>query len=136
MRKRFDSQIRYEEKNPLISFRLKKDEKSKIKLMADRSGKSVSELIRIALLDLEKDFTQKKKKISNQEHRSGFDLGQDQGYKKGYDEGYDKGRIDWTVWGYCSICGKLVYIMPNSEDHKRMISRMNGYLIHPNCSLG
>ena len=53
MRKRFPSQIRYEKKNPLISFRLKKDEKSKIKLMADRSGKSVSELVRIALLDLE-----------------------------------------------------------------------------------
>lgn len=136
MRKRFPSQIRYEKKNPLISFRLKKDEKSKIKLMADRSGKSVSELVRIALLGLEKDFTATYDKISNQEHRSGFDLGQDQGYKKGCEEGYDKGRIDWTVWGCCYICGKLAYILPNSEDHKCMIDRMKGYLRHPKCSFG
>ena len=83
MKKRFPSQIRYKKKNPSISFRLKNDEKSKIKLMADRSGKSVSEIVRIALLDLEKDFTATYDKISNQKHRSGFDLGQDQGYKKG-----------------------------------------------------
>ena len=58
MKKRFPSQIRYKKKNPSISFRLKNDEKSKIKLMADRSGKSVSEIVRIALLDLEKIFRQ------------------------------------------------------------------------------
>jgi len=86
MRKKFPSQIRYEKKNPLISFRLKKDEKSEIELMADRSGKSVSKLVRIALLDLKKDFTATYNKISNQEHRSGFDLGQDQGYEKGFEE--------------------------------------------------
>lgn len=94
MRKRFPSQIRYEEKNPLISFRLKKDEKSKINLMADRSDKKVSELVRIALLDLEKDFTATYEKISNQENRSGFNLGQTQGYENGYDEGYEKGKSD------------------------------------------
>ena len=136
MRKRFDSQIRYEEKNPLISFRLKKVEKNKIKLMAYRSDKSVSELVRIALLKLEKDFTPTYEKISNQEYKSGFDLGQDQGYKKGWDEGYNKGMDKWAIWGYCSICGKSVYIMPNSEDHKSMITRMNTYLIHPDCTLG
>ena len=62
MRKRFPSQIRYEEKTPLFSFRLKKVEKSKINLMADRSGKSVSELVRMALLDLERILRQLMKK--------------------------------------------------------------------------
>lgn len=137
MRKRFPSQIRYEEKNPLISFRLKKDEKSKINLMADRSDKKVSELVRMALLDLEKDFTATYEKISHQENRSGFNLGQTQGYEKGYDEGYDegyeKGKSDWVVWGYCDHCGKLVFIEPNSNNHECMIDRMRGYLMHKTC---
>ena len=133
-RKIFPSQRRYMDENPAITFRMKKEEKERIVQMADRSGKSVSELVRIALLDLEKNFTATYDKISNQEHRSGFDLGHNQGYKKGWDEGYDKGRIDWTVWSYCYKCGKSVYIMPNSEDHTCMIDRMTGYLSHPNCS--
>ena len=56
MRKLYPSQIKYLKKNPTITFRMKKKEKDRIKQMATESGKSVSELVRIALLDLEENF--------------------------------------------------------------------------------
>jgi hypothetical protein len=57
MHKKYPSQIRYEENNPGITFRMKKHDKEKIKEMAKKSGKSISNLVRMALLDLEADFS-------------------------------------------------------------------------------
>jgi hypothetical protein len=39
MRKKYPSQIRYEEKNPQICFRLKKDDKKSIEEMAKKAKK-------------------------------------------------------------------------------------------------
>ena len=57
MRKKYPSQIKYEKNNPTITFRVKTHEYEKIKQMVWKSGKNVSELVRIALLALEKDFS-------------------------------------------------------------------------------
>ena len=48
MVKKFPSQIKYEKNNPNITFRMKKHEKEKIGQMARKSGKSVSNLVRMA----------------------------------------------------------------------------------------
>jgi hypothetical protein len=45
MKKKYPSQIRYEEKNAQICFRLKKDDKKSIMEMAEKSNKSISELV-------------------------------------------------------------------------------------------
>jgi predicted transcriptional regulator len=62
-KKKFPSQIKYEKEHPLISFRVKRDEYEKIQQLADKSRKSKSALVRMALLLLEKDFSATYKSI-------------------------------------------------------------------------
>jgi len=110
MRKLYPSQIRYLKENPTITFRMKNEEKERIKQMAKEAGKSVSELVRIALLDLKEDFSE------------------------AYNNAYNKGSNDWAIWCLCWRCRKPIYIKPNSDDHKRIIERMSGDLEHLECS--
>ena len=112
-RKKYPSQIRYEENNPTISFRMKKHEKEKIRKMAEKSKMSISKLVRIALLEREEDFIKS----------------YDQFYKKGYDEAFN----DWAIWCYCYNCLKPIYINPDSEDHEKIIDQMKGRLKHDQC---
>lgn len=109
MRKLYPSQIRYLKENPTITFRMKKKEKEKIKQMANKSGKSVSQLVRIALLDLEENFS------------------------KDYNNAYSKGMTDWSIWCFCWKCKKSIYIKPKSDEHNKIIEKMNGYLQHLHC---
>ena len=117
MVKKFPSKIKYEKENPAITFRMKEDEKIKIKMMAKRSGKSVSELVRMALLDLEKDFTEFYEKVSSERHT------------RGYVEGMNKNAI----WVYCYRCQKSLYIDPNSENHRKIIEITTGMFKHDQC---
>lgn len=102
-RKKFPSQIKYETNNPTITFRMKKHEKTKIRDMVKKSGKSISELIRIALLDLEKDYSEIMDKSYDNGFKDGCSYGEKEGYNKGYEignnDGYNKGKKDWAVWG-------------------------------------
>jgi hypothetical protein len=126
MVKKYPSQIRYEERNPAITFRMKKEEKERIVQMATKSGKSVSELVRIALLGLEKDFNGSLK----DEFYKGYNVG-----KKTYDEvGYQRGKNDWAIWVYCDKCHKAIIIERDSEEHKRVIDRMRGEIRHTECT--
>ena len=77
--------------------------------MANKSGKSVSELVRIALLDLEGNFSEK------------------------YTNAYSKGMNDWSIWCFCWKCRKSIYIKPKSDDHNKIIEIMDGYLQHLQC---
>ncbi len=54
--KKYPSQIKYEQNNPTITVRMKLYEKEKINEMAKKAGKTISDLIRMALLNLEKIF--------------------------------------------------------------------------------
>ena len=101
MVKKFPSQIKYEENNPAITFRMKKNEKQKIKQMAGKARKSISELVRIALLDLERDFSDV---VADIETRK-----------------YVEGMNDWAIWFLCNICGYSIYIKPNSKKHNDFI---------------
>ena len=111
IRRKYPSQIRYEENNPTITFRMKKNEKERIKSMAERSGKSISELVRISLLGLEKDFS------------------------KAYNDSYTKGMNDWAIWVFCYKCRQGFYIKPNSDSHQELLRVTDGYMAHPQCQL-
>lgn len=130
MKKKFPSQIKYQKNNPNTTFRTTKEEKEKIIQMAEKSGKSISELVRIALLNLEEDFS-----IS---YNNAFEKGKQSeiksSYKKGYDKGYSIGSNDWAIWVECHKCEKKLYIKPNSPEHKQTISVMKGYFKHDQCS--
>ena len=107
---RYPCQKRYDEKRPLITFRVDKAEKKVIEKMAEDSGKSISDLVRMALLGLEKDFTE--------------------AYNKGFSNGKDKSAI----WISCHCCRNPLYIEPNSYLHRRVIDRCRGEFQHdPKC---
>jgi flagellar biosynthesis/type III secretory pathway protein FliH len=131
MRKRYPSQIRYENENPTITFRVKLKEQEKIQNMAHHSRKSVSELVRIALLNLEKNFTYA--------YESHYNIGKEEGIKigtkQGHTEGYTKGMNEWAIWVPCWKCNYRykLYIKPNSTDHQKVIDEMRGRLSHDIC---
>ncbi len=109
MRKLYPSQIRYLKLNPTITFRMKKEEKERIKQMANKSGKSVSQLVRITPLDLEENFSE------------------------AYDNAHSKGMNDRAIWCFCWKCRQSIHIKPNSDDHKKIIEIMDGHLEHLEC---
>lgn len=114
-RKKFPSQIKYEQNNPTITFRMKKHEKELIQGMADNSGKSISELIRVALLDLEKDFTA--------------------AYEKRYLDGFNDASTRWGIWFFCSTCNEEIFVEPNSDAHNAIIEYMKEHnWVHRKCS--
>jgi len=116
MVKKFPSQIKYEKNNPGITFRMKKHEKEKIGQMARKSGKSISNLVRMALLELEKDFSES--------------------IKDAEDRKYVEGMNENAIWFYCNKCHSSVYIDPNSERHKEIIkyiSKNKPHWTHENC---
>jgi flagellar biosynthesis/type III secretory pathway protein FliH len=131
MRKKYPSQIRYETENPTITFRVKIKEKEKIKNMAYSSGKSISELVRSALLGLEKDFT----RTNNSHYESGKEEGIKIGNKEGDKKGYERGMKDWAIWVPCFKCNYRyrLYIKPNSTNHQKVIDEMRGRLSHDTC---
>ena len=112
-RKKFPSQIKYEKNNPTITFRIKKYEKEKIIQMSEESGKSISELVRTALLGLERDFSDV---IEDIETRKDVQC-----------------MNKWAIWYYCAKCQNKVYIIPNSKSHKIIIEQMSGYFVHLGC---
>jgi hypothetical protein len=104
MTRLYPSQIRYYDENPSLSFRMKKEERERIKLLAERSGKSISQLVREALLGTEKNDTEL--------------------YEKGFNDGYNKGESEWKVFFYCNVCGEPIYIVPTSDSHIALVDYM------------
>ena len=104
-KEKFPSQIKYEKENPAITFRMKKEEKKKIIQFAEKSGKSVSELVREALLGLEKDFSE----VYNETRI------------KNYNHGFQDAKRTYRIWNFCAICGEAIDILPNTNVHNIII---------------
>jgi len=45
-------------------------------------------------------------------------------YNRGDSDGYARGKADHQVYYYCKICGKMIYLTPNSEAHQAMVNYM------------
>jgi hypothetical protein len=121
MRKKYPSQIRYEENNPTITFRITKAEKELIEVLAKDAGKSISTLVRMALLDVQKEFTEALCEM--------WDKGEDDGFDKGNKWGYQKAKQEYEITYPCSICGELISFKPNSDCHKDVMQflKENGW---------
>jgi len=104
MVKLYPSQIRYYDEHPTMTFRVKKEEKEILKLLVKRSGKSISQLVREALLGAEKSDSEP--------------------YEKGFNDGYNKGAFEWKVFYYCNMCAEMIDIVPNSDSHEALIKYM------------
>jgi len=107
-RKMYPSERRYREKNPIVNFRMKKEDKEKLDKMKELSGKSYADLVGVALLGLEKDFSKAYEKARNE------------GYKKGFADA----KKTYRIWFYCDICGDDIEVEPNSDAHKAIIVYM------------
>lgn len=113
MAKKYPSQIRYEENNPSMTFRVKKEEKELIENMAKRAGKSISELVRVALLELEENFAETLEDTWNDGQKYGLDAGKTIGYQKAKNE--------YEITYPCTICGSSCTLPPNSDCHKAVV---------------
>jgi len=114
----FLSQRRYMERNPHVNFRMKKEDKERIVQMAKLAGKSISELVRVALLGLEKDFSEANKKARNEGHKKGF----------------MDAKNAYRLWFYCHVCADVIDLLPNSDIHKVIIDYLkNEGWAHPEC---
>ncbi len=113
-RKKYPSQIKYEENNPTITFRMKKHEKDVIREMSKKCEKSISQLVRESLLETQKEYSD--------------------AYDKGHRDGFKEGSDAWAIWLYCSECGEKIFIEPDSDVHKAILGCMEGHhWIHAKC---
>lgn len=46
-------------------------------------------------------------------------------YNEGYKDGYAKGKVDNAIFYYCKVCGKPLYIQPNSKAHQAVVDAMH-----------
>ena len=114
IRKKYPSQIRYEENNPTITFRVTKAEKELIERIAKLSKRSVSTLVRIKLLDLGKEITSINNQLKNDADK--------------------QAKEKYALLYPCSICGLMLTIRPNSKCHNdiKQYLKENGWR-HADC---
>lgn len=82
------SRIRYEQNNPIVSFRIKKNLYEELKTLLKNQGNSIGDFFKVAL---------KKQQIDYDKLAAG-------GYDKGFEDGYEDGLGRFDV--PCKICGK------------------------------
>jgi len=120
--KLYPTQIRYLEKNPIVSFHLKKEDKEKLKEIVSQSGKTVSQFVRECIT----------KNIENES--KSYDTGYEVGYDEGHKEGFEKGTADWQIYYFCAKCNQKMYIQPNTDVHIYVIQCMkNDRWEHETC---
>jgi hypothetical protein len=132
IKKKYPSQIRYETQHPAITFRVSIRDKEKILQLSQRSGKSVSELVRVALLGLEKDFSKVYETTQQKSKNTKDGISPEQSFYIGLNLGTSK----WKILIPCWKCQNSIEIKPNSKEHKKIIKRMDGDLSHDDCSKG
>ena len=121
-RKTFPSEVRYRERNPMVSFRLKREYYDQLKEVVERSDKPIAQFIREIALGVNKEestsytrgYEDGDKKANeecveyfmngegfDQTYGSGYEEGQvcglSQGRKNGYENGRKKGFED-GIW--------------------------------------
>ena len=106
-KKDYPSQKRYLDKNPVVSFRLTKEEKEKLDAIADGEDMTPGQYVRNFL----KGIIDEREK----EHEL---------YDRAFHDGLDEGEKVWQIWYYCNVCGEQIDIEPQSESHKKIIRLM------------
>lgn len=109
----YPSQARYFASHPVVSFRLKKEERERLVEIAEREGKTLGQYVRDFLHGI----------IAERANEDAI-----------FSRGYRQGKKDWGIWFYCAVCGKPIMIRPNSEGHEAVIElfKMNGWG-HSSC---
>ncbi len=110
----------YERSNPVLSIRLTENEMIKLKSVADKTGRKISEIV-----------------------KAGMGLGAattDQAYKKGLKKGFDKGfqkaREKYAVYATCMTCYDGIPITDDEMRDEAGLLYSNEYTcLHESCGL-
>jgi len=125
----YPSQEKYYGKNPVVSFRLKEEDKKKLEEMASREDMTVGQYVRNYLKGIvEKRETEAK--IYKDGRKDGFDDGRNEGLE----EGYEKGKKDWQIWFDCYKCDEPCYIEPGDVVARKEISKTFIGWAHKSCT--
>lgn len=127
------SRERYEQKNPVVSIRMPKELKDDLIRFLEETGRSRVTFIRIALNQLKANYKNAFVNGYKKGNQKGYNDGKKDGETLGRGIGYKQGKKDWAIWGYCMVCEKLLYITPNSKEHKLLVEKMKRALFHPEC---
>lgn len=103
---RYPSQVKYDDRNPVISFRVTQEELERIEEIARLSGKSVGVMVREQLGIYAKDARDKSV------------------YQQGYNEGFAEASEQFRIWYHCCICGEKLWLAPDSNAHEAMMELM------------
>lgn len=102
------ARIRYEQSHPTVSCRLDKDTRDLLQQrLEDLGGVSFADFVKdsLGLLQLKMPDIEEIKETA-------------------WGEGYNQATEEYQIWYYCAVCGKLIYIAPNSDSHKAIIGYM------------
>jgi len=112
IRKISASKIRYDQTHPLICFRTTTEEKEKIEVMAETTGKTISQIVTELLLkgyiDIENAYNE------------GFNFGMEEGERFGRDEG----KKEWGIKIPCNKCDKDDIFLPHNSNWHKLILRL------------
>lgn len=103
--KLFPSQIRYREKNPIVSFRLKKEEKEKLEEIVKNSNTPVSKWV--------SDFVRGKAEKEDEKIKL---LEENKALKDTIEKHREENENVMRFKVPCSVCGKDIAITPLDED--------------------
>ena len=155
----YPAQIRYQQRNPMVSFRIPKDEYDQLKEKAKNSRISLAGLVRKRLREAsqrkdahkegyEDDFQATKRKLEasiKKARERGYEEGSqaanknakkliEKVLKEGYDEGVKQTKSRFEITYPCAVCGEMMTMYPNQDDHKAMQELMVQYgWKHNNC---
>ena len=101
-KEKMPSRIRYEKRNPVVSFRVKETWYIEFKKFLNHCSLSIGDFFRIAFKKQKANY----KKARKKEYKDGYSEGYKVGYNKGYDTGKDDGFDDGYKKGYNEGCGE------------------------------
>ena len=146
--KLYPTQIRYQQRNPMISFRIPIQEYTELKEIAKNSGRTLAELVRKRVREASQ---------VNAAHKRGYEDGfkttsrnleikvkqaREKGYEEGakiskkrrskiieeaFKEGYETAKSRYEITYPCAVCGNMMTMYPGKNDHQEMQELMVGH---------
>ena len=105
-RRKSPSREKYEEANPVVSFRVSRELYDRLEAVKQAEGKSITDVLNVGVGLLEVKI-RKEKEI------------RDQAYEEGWEKGVDEACNIFLVTYSCSVCGKEIEV--TTDDEKRAI---------------
>lgn len=119
-KKKMPSRIRYEEKHPIVSFRIGKELEGRLQVVKEREGKSAADVLQAGVGLFEVKIAKEEEIEKRIRDRT-------------YVEGFNKAKNTYRVTYPCWVCGKETTVTTQEErDVLSKFMREHGWG-HPDC---